>query len=87
MSSSCDMDDQAELDMLNSQCIVESMWYGHPYQSTVHQALSMLRRRRLFFTESTCTSPQSTKHQACQGVDVCSSQGRPVPVHSPSSVK
>lgn len=27
------MDDQAKLDMLNSQCIIEFMWYGPPYQS------------------------------------------------------
>jgi len=40
-----------------------------PYQSTVHQASSLLRRRRLFPARSISVririSPQSTKRQAC----------------------
>ncbi|KEH43377.1 hypothetical protein MTR_1g090970 [Medicago truncatula] len=76
---------RVELDMLNSQCIVKSMWVNL-YLSIVHQASNMSRRRRLFFTGTTYTSPQSTNSQCCQGLDVCSSQGGPVPVYNPPSV-
>jgi len=37
----------------------------YPCQSTIHQASSLLRRRRLFFVRSNHTSPQSTKRRAC----------------------
>jgi len=37
----------------------------YPCQSTVHQASSLLRRRRLFSVRSNRTSPQSTKRQTC----------------------
>ena len=35
--SSRDLNTQVELDMLNSQCIVNSMWYSPLYQSTVDE--------------------------------------------------
>lgn len=40
---SCVMNAQAELDMLNSQSIIKSMWYSPPHQSTVRQTSSLSR--------------------------------------------
>jgi len=62
---SLNLNTQVELDMLNSRCIVNSMWFSLLYQSTVHRASSLWWHRRLFFIKSTCINPQSTKRQAC----------------------